>query len=489
MLSGPALHPISRTADTREYPTLKNADAAPSSPLDRDRLQLEQVLDAAVGEAKRFLEALDGQPVAHRVEALEAAGLPERGLGTAAALEDLQRRYTPWISGSAGPRYFAFVTGGTTPAALAGDWLATAYDQNGSDAGESSVRQLSLDAVAMFGDLLSLPSDFTGVFVSGATMSSFVGLAMARQWVGKQRGVDVAAQGLVALGDVPVLSGTAHSSIYKGLAMLGLGRQNLRTVATLPGREAVDVAALESALAEVGGPAVVVANAGTVNSTDFDDLEAISKLRRRYDFWLHVDGAFGAIAACSERYGHLLKGLEGADSLTVDAHKWLNVPYDSALIFSRHLSLQGEVFRSMAPYLEPQIGPDTFLHLTPENSQRWRALPVWMTLVAYGRQGYAEIVERCCELAQWLGRQIEKHDRFRLLAPVRLNGLCFTLVGDEVDSAEVQAYLDRLRDDGTAFLTPTQYAGQAAMRVSIVNWRTRQEDVEATWRAMLRCLV
>ncbi len=468
---------------------MKQADEVPSSPLDRDRRGIEQVLETTVREAKRFLNALDGQPVAHRLEALPAAGLPEHGLGTAGALDDLQRRYAPWISGSAGPRYFAFVTGGTTPAALAGDWLTTVYDQNGSDAGESSVRQLSLDAVAMFRDLLGLSSDFTGVFVSGATMSSFVGLAMARQWVGKRRGVDVAAQGLAALGEVPVLSGTAHSSIYKGLAMLGLGRQNLQTVATLPQREAVDVAALDQALSAIAGPAVVVANAGTVNSTDFDDLEAILELRQHHDFWLHVDGAFGAIAACSERFRHLLKGLEGADSLTVDAHKWLNVPYDSALIFSRHLNLQGEVFRSMAPYLEPSIGPDTFLHLTPENSQRWRALPVWMSLAAYGRQGYAEIVERCCDLARWLGQQIDGHERFSLLAPVRLNGLCFTLAASGgPTSAEVNAFLDRLRDDGTAFLTPTSYGGQAAMRVSIVNWRTRQEDVEATWRAMLRCL-
>ena len=470
------------------------------APLEQDRQNIEQVLDAAVVEAKRFLAGLDQQTVAHRLEPLPPAGLPQRGPGASAALQDLRRRYGAWVSGSAGPRYFAFVTGGTTPAALVGDWLATAYDQNGSDAGESCVRQLSLDAVAMFRHLLHLPDDFTGVFVTGATMSNFVGLAMARQWLGRRRGVDVAAEGLMALeGGVPVLSGTAHSSIYKSLAMLGLGRQNLQAVATLPGREAVDVAALDRALSDLAGPAVVVANAGTVNSTDFDDLEAILELRRRHDFWLHVDGAFGAVAACSERFRPLMHGLEGADSLTVDAHKWLNVPYDSALIFSRHLTLQGEVFRSMAPYLEPQIGPDTFLHLTPENSQRWRALPVWMSLAAYGRDGYAEMIERCCDLAHWLGQQLDGHPRFRLLAPVRLNGLCFTLESDATSGdatlgdarpsgAEVQAFLDRLRDDGTAFLTPTVYQGVAAMRVSIVNWRTRQEDVEATWQAMVRCL-
>lgn len=462
-----------------------------SSTLATDRRHLPDILDATVDAAKEFLDGLDQQPVGHRLDALAPSTLPVRGVGAVAALADLRQRYEPWISGSAGPRYFAFVTGGSTPAALAGDWLTSTYDQNGSDAGESSVRQLSLDAVSMFRDLLHLPDAFSGVFVTGATMSNFVGLAMARQWLGHHRGIDVAAEGVGALGEVPIFSATAHSSVFKSLAMLGLGRNHLRSVDTLPEREAVDVKALRAALEACDGPAIVVANAGTVNTTDFDDLQAILELRRDHAFWLHVDGAFGAIAACSDTYRPLLAGLEGADSVTVDAHKWLNVPYDSALLLTRHFPLQGEVFRSMAPYLEAEIRPQTFLHLTPENSQRWRALPVWMTLTAYGRDGYAEIVDRCCELARWLGQRLQEHGRFRLLAPVKLNGICFTWVDAEgnVPTAErMQDFLDRLRDDGTAFLTPTNYKGVVGARISITNWRTGQDDVAATWRAMERCL-
>ncbi len=213
-----------------------------------DRHRLPELLDLAVEEAKQFLDGLDEQPVGRRPGDIARLMLPLRGAGLEDALKIFRERYGQWLSGSPGPRYFAFVTGGATPAALVGDWLTSAFDQNASDAGESCVRQLSLDAVHMFRELMSLPKDFDGVFVTGATMSNFVGLALARQWLGRHGGVDVAADGVGALGDVAVFSGTAHSSIYKSLAMLGLGRRNLRTVATLPGREAVDVDALDAAL-------------------------------------------------------------------------------------------------------------------------------------------------------------------------------------------------------------------------------------------------
>ena len=460
--------------------------------LDQDRETLPDLLQQAYEEALRFLHTLDDQPVAHQVPTIEPLGLPASGLGATGALDELRQRYIPWISGSPGPRYFAFVTGGTTPAALVGDWLTTAFDQNASDAGESSSRQLALDAFAMVRDLLGLPTTFQGAFVTGATTSSTVALATARQWVGRERGVDVSTQGQHALGPIPVLSGTAHSSIPKALSVIGLGRASLRAVPTLPDREAVDIAALEAALEAIAaageGPAIVVANAGTVNTCDFDDLQALATLRTRHPFWLHVDGAFGALAASSERYHPLLEGLEAADSITVDAHKWLNVPYDAAIVLTRHLDLQGQVFKSAGAYLPAEVRPDTFLHLTPENSQRLRALPVWMTLAAYGREGYAEIIERCCDLASWLGERMDEHPAFRLLALVRLNGLCFTLVdgAGEVRSAEeVQAFLDRVKASGVAFLTPTRYRDVAAARVSITNWRTREGDLERTWEALV----
>lgn len=455
--------------------------------LDADRDSLPDLLAAACEEAARFLRTVDERPVAADVPTIRPLGLPEAGGGAAAALADFRERYGPWMSGSAGPRYFGFVTGGATPAGLVGDWLTSAYDQNLSDAGESGARQLALDALGMVRDLFGLPKAFGGAFVTGATTSAMVALAAAREWVGRERGVEVTTEGVQTLGSVVVLSGAAHSSVPKALSVVGLGRAALRAVPTLPGREAVAVEALAEALDEIeaqgDGPAIVVANAGTVNTCDFDDLRAIAALRQRHRFWLHVDGAFGAVAAASPRYRALLDGLEAADSVTVDAHKWLNVPYESAVIFTRHLDLQGAAFRSAGAYLPAEVQPDTFLHLTPENSQRLRALPTWMTLAAYGRAGYAEIVERCCDLAAWLGDRMEESSSFRLLAPVRLNGVCFTLA-DDPSAEAVGGFLARLRASGVTFLTPTTYAGVSGARVSVTNWRTRQEDIERTWDAM-----
>lgn len=463
----------------------------PQDHLSDDRRRLPELLGRARDEAARFLESIDERPVAWHVPAIPPLGLHEQGLGAEGALEEFRRRYEPWMSASAGRRYFAFVTGGSTPAALVGDWLASAYDQNGSDAGESATRQIVLDALAMFRSLLGLPDAFQGAFVTGATTSALVALATARQWVGHSRGIDASLDGARAVGPIRVLSGTAHASISKALSVVGLGRGALRDVATLPAREAIDVEALRAALetveAEGAGPAIVVANAGTVNTCDFDDLRAIAALKERHSFWLHVDGAFGALAAASPRYRALLDGLEAADSVTVDGHKWLNVPYDGAVVLTRHLGLQGQAFRSSGAYLPAEVREDTFIHLTPENSQRLRALPAWMTLAAYGRAGYAEIVERCCAQAAWLGARLEQHPGFRLLAPVRLNGVCFALAasqGEPATAAETAAFLDRLKRGGLTFLTPTTLWGTPAARVSISNWRTTHQDMELTWQAI-----
>ncbi len=349
-----------------------------------------------------------------------------------------------------------FITGGVTPAALVGDWLTSVYDQNALGSDESVATQIELDTIALLRDLFGLSSAFSGAFVSGATMSNFVGLALGRQWLGHQLQIDVAQQGLEGLQPINIYSATPHSSVYKALSMLGVGRQVVKHIRCLPNREAIDVSALEEKLKEQNGhPAIVVANAGTLNTVDFDDLSKIADLKQKYSFWLHVDAAFGGFAGCSSDYSHLVDGINLADSITIDAHKWLNAPYDAAIQFIRHLKFQAEVFQNNASYLGDELGPGNYVHLTPENSRRLRALPSLFTVLAYGKKGYAEIVEENCRLARWLGKQISCSEHFELLSPVRMNGICFTLKsnGTPAKAEGIKNYLLKLKDNGGVFLS------------------------------------
>ncbi|HET6710958.1 pyridoxal phosphate-dependent decarboxylase family protein [Amycolatopsis sp.] len=446
---------------------------------------LPDLLDAASKLAAEALAGLDQRAAAVPPVAVDPAPLPLEGTGARGALAEFARRWEPGFAAGAGPRYLGFVTGGATPASLAGDWLTAAYDQNSASGMDSSAQDLERETVGWLAELFGLAPEFSGAFVTGATMSTVTGLAIAREWLGERAGVTVSAEGAAALGPVTVLSGSPHSSVVKALSFLGMGRSALRKVPVLPGREAVDVAKLAEALEALDGPAVVVANAGTVNTVDFDDLRAIAELKRRYGFWLHVDAAFGGFAALAPEHAALTAGLDQADSVVVDLHKWLNVPYDSAVQFTRRRDLQLRVFANDAAYLG-EIGetPD-FLHLTPENSRRLRALPAWFSLVAYGRAGHREIVERCVRLARDLGTRIDGSPHWHLLAPVRLNVVCFAPAGDGTP-ARIDALVRAIAEDGTTFLTPTVYDGRPALRAAFSNWRTTEADVDRVFAVLER---
>ena len=454
--------------------------------LQRDKEQIRYILGQTTEAALKFLDSLSDRPPAIYPPQPDQLQLPLDGLGAAQALELFRTRYEAHISASPGPRYFGFVTGGSTPAALAGDWLTSAIDQNAIEA-KTAAAHIEQETVALLRALFGLPDRFSGNFVTGATMASFVGLTLARQWLARQKGVDVAVDGLYALPPLKVLSGRPHSTIYKALSMAGMGRGNVEVIPCLPEREAVDIAALRSRLIDLDGePCIVVGNAGTVNTVDFDDLQQLAALKQKFNVWLHVDGAFGGFAACSPTYEHLMAGVDQADSITIDAHKWLNVPYDAAVPFTPHKDLQLQVFQMSAAYLG-DIGDDpNFVHLTPESSRRLRALPAWFTLLAYGRNGYAEIVERNCRLAQQLGQCIAASDLFERLAPTRMNVVCFTLKMDRrrLSMDLINKFLNRLCVDGRIFLTPTLYQGLPAMRIAVSNWRTEPEDVDITWQAL-----
>ena len=456
-----------------------------NSHLKNDLENLSALLEQTQKASKDYLNSINQRPPALRFSKGENLELPKQGLGAEKTLDLFLERYGDDMPASNGPRFWGLVTGGTTPASLMGDWLTSVYDLNLSHAANSAAPNIEMEAIHMLRQLFGLPESFSGVFVSGATMSNFAALAVAREWVGKQYGKSISQEGLHAIPPVHILSGEAHSSSFKAMGMLGLGRSNLRVIAKLPGnREAIDAIALREALsAKMGEPCIVIANAGTVNTVDFDNIQAIAGFKSEFNFWLHVDAAFGGFAACSLKFNHLLDGIEQADSITIDAHKWLNVPYDSAMMFTQHRVLQIAVFQNSGAYLGEIAEPVDFIHLAPENSRRMRALSTWFSLMAYGKDGYCEIVESNCEMAQKLGEKIQASMEFQLLAPVRMNVVCFTL--NKASTESVKAFLAKLRDDGRVFMTPTIYMGIPAIRAAFSNWRTEEKDVNIAWEAMM----
>ena len=448
-----------------------------------DHEHMGVILEATGSVALQFLESLSTRPAGCAPRGLPHDVLPDEGMGAMKALSLFREKYEAQLSGSPGPRYLGFVTGGSTPAALAGDWLSSAYDQNVGSDGDSIATMVERETLSLLRDLFALPEQFEGVFVSGATQANLVALATARQWAAQRMGVDVSEQGLWNMPTIPVLGGAPHASILKALSILGMGRQSFEYMACLPARQAVDPQAVAQRLASLdGSPAIVVAGAGEVNTGDFDDIEALAEVCKAYGAWLHVDGAFGLYAACDPTRAHLLNSLEDADSITTDGHKWLNVPYDSGIVFTRHVALQEEVFKATAAYLG--TGPD-LLHRTPEDSRRFRALPAWMTLMAYGKSGYRELVVRCCSLAERMGEGIERSLRFELLTPVRLNIVCFALRGANNDQRDL--FLGKLKEDGQVLLTPTFFGGKPAIRAAFVNWSTSEQDIPVILDALERC--
>ena len=453
------------------------------------RQELERVIDFVTREAARYLAEVDKLPVRHRgaEDAAHSFGgpLPEDGDGALDALAEIVDEGFEASIASGGPRFFHWVIGGATPAALGADWLASTLDQNAA-AWDASLLGTRLEFVAVdwLKELFGLPASWGGVLTTGATMANFTGLAAGRRWWGERHGVDVDEQGLVGLPRVPILtSGYIHASAIKALALLGIGRASVRTFT----RDAVgrlDADALENALRDLGGaPAIVVANAGEVNAGDFDPIAEMADLAERHDAWLHVDGAFGLFAALSPRTRHLVDGVERANSVTADAHKWLNVPFDCGFALVRDAAALEQTFRVTAAYLPESDAEHP--HLAgrgPESSRRARSLAVWATLRAYGRSGYRAMIEHHLELAQRVARAVDQAPDLERLAEVPLNIVCFRYCPEGVPENELDALNARLGEDvladGRVYVGTTRYEGRVAFRPAIVNWRTREEDVD-----------
>jgi glutamate/tyrosine decarboxylase-like PLP-dependent enzyme len=441
----------------------------------------------AYEEAVAWLDGLDEREVlpagAEAAAARFGGALPEEGAGAARALEELAAGLDA-ATASPGPRFYHFVTGGVTPAALGGDWLATALDQNTfSWVGSPLGTRLETVALGWLKELFELPAEWGGALTTGATAANFTALAAARQWWGERHGRDIAADGAAGLPPVPVLSsGFVHPSALKALAMLGIGRASVRVHARdSAGR--LDAGSLADDLRDLGGaPAIVIGNAGEVNAGEFDPIDELADLAGEHAAWLHVDGAFGLFARLSPRSAALAAGVERADSVIADGHKWLNVPYDCGFAFVRDPGLLGKVFSLTAAYLPGEEPEPTYGYLTPESSQRARALAVWAALRAWGRSGYREMVERHLDLAQRLARRVDDAPDLERLAEVPLNIVCFRYRPEGADEAELDTLNTRLGADvladGRVYVGTTSFEGKVAFRPAIVNWRTRASDID-----------
>jgi glutamate/tyrosine decarboxylase-like PLP-dependent enzyme len=397
--------------------------------------------------------------------------LPADGEDPVAVIERLAAVAGPATVASPGPRYFGFVTGGALPAALAADWLTSAWDQN-SFSRVSSPAAAAIEAVVerWVLEALGLPLDAAVGITTGATTANFTGLAAARHAVLERVGWDVEANGLSGAPEIRVFVGEhVHASLLSALRYVGLGADRAIRVPTN------DQGAMRADALELSdGPTIVCAQAGEVASGAFDPLAEIAAKTREHGAWLHVDGAFGLWAAASPAQRHLTAGAELAHSWAVDAHKWLNVPYDGALSIVADRAPVRAAMSMRASYLPDEAGREP-IDYVPEASRRARAIPIYAALRQLGRSGIAELVERCCALARRLAAAMEELDGAQVLNDVVLNQVLVRF-GD--DDATTQGVIEAVQRSGEAWLGGTVWHGQAAARVSVSNWSTTEEDID-----------
>jgi glutamate/tyrosine decarboxylase-like PLP-dependent enzyme len=437
-----------------------------------------ELLHATADYAADFLESLGDRPVAPAATAEELAArlggpLPQHGLDPRAVVASLVENASPGVIASQSGRFFGFVIGGSLPSALAADWLTSAWDQN---AGLYVIGPSS----AVVGDvcrgwlaeLLGLPAHVSAAYVTGCQMAHVTALAAARREVLARHGWDVEADGLAGSPPIRVVvGGKVHVTLTRALRLLGLGRSNVHVVpADGEGRMLVDeLPRLDD------GPTIVCGQAGEVNTGAFDDLGAIADAAEGTGAWFHIDGAFGLWAAASPSLRHLLRGSERADSWATDAHKWLNVPYDSGIAFCAHPDAHRAAMTASAAYLEKGAERDD-VDWSPEFSRRARSFAIYAAIRELGAEGIAALVDRCCAHARRFADLLTEGG-LEVLNEVVLNQVLVRVPAEVV--ARVQA-------DGTCWLSGTEWGGAHAMRISVSNWRTTDDDVERSAAAILR---
>ncbi len=449
------------------------------------------LLTHAHERAMAFLNSLPERPVAPLAsfDALLAAlggPLPEAPQDPVSIVLDLSARLEPGLASTAGPRYFGFVTGGSYPVALAADWLVSTWDQNAAlhimSPGMSALEACTAGWIL---DVLGLPEQASVGFVTGAHTANVTALAAARHEVLRRARWDVEALGLQGAPPLTVIAGEeAHASIHAACRMIGVGSRTIMRVATdAQGRMRPD--ALEWALSATSGPTIVCAQVGNVNTGACDPLVEIGELTRENGAWLHVDGAFGLWAAASPAYRRLVAGLSDADSWTTDGHKWLNVPYDSGIVIVRHPAAHRAAMSQAASYLPPGQGEQRDgTDWVPESSRRARAVPIYAVLRMLGRSGLADLVHRCCRLAVRMADRLLNTQGVEVLNEVVLNQVLVrfsSASGENVTNQVIAA----VQAAGVCWCGGTLWTGAPAMRISVSNWRTSEEDIDRSAASIL----
>jgi len=426
------------------------------------------------------------QPEVDQAALAEAFGGPLPGGPTPPeeVVERLVAAARPGLMGTVGPRYFGFVIGGASPASTAADVLTTGWDQCAySPALSPAAAAAERGAARWLTDLLGLPSGVSTGFVTGAQAANTVGLAIGRTKVLADAGWDVARDGLWGAPRVRVVaSEERHATIDRALRLLGLGTSAVEPVGA-DANGAIDVAALEAVLAAGSGPTIVALQLGNVNTGACDDLLAAIPLAKEHDAWVHVDGAFGLWAAACPRTAHLTAGMEQADSWGVDAHKWLNVPYDSGLVFCADPDLHAATMSYSAAYLTGSGASGDYVlgDLTAESSRRARGFAVWAALLELGSEGVASLVDRCCALARRMAEQLTEGG-----ATIHNDVVLNQVLAGFDDLSRTDDILQEVQREGTCWVGGTTWRGRRLIRVSVSNATTTEADIDRSADAILR---
>ena len=463
---------------------------------DEFRSLAHRMVDDALDYLQNVRERPAWQPMPAEVRDSFAAAVPQRGADAAEVYADFKQRIMPYTNGNIHPRFWGWVQGTGTPLGVMADMLASAMNPHMAGFNQAPAF-VEAEVLRWIAELMGYPESASGLLVTGGTMANILALAVARH---AKSGFDIRQSGLQGGGAKLLVYGSAeiHNWAFKGMEFIGMGREALRTV-PVNADYAMDLHALREMLqrdrAAGHRPICLIGTAGTVNTGAFDDLEAMAEMAREHDLWFHVDGAFGAWARISPQYRQLAAGMEKSDSLGLDLHKWISLPFECAGFLVRDSRLHREAFASTASYLTQyergvMAGGLRFANLGLDLTRGFKALKIWMQFKVHGVEHFARVIEQNIQDVEYLAERIRQSDELELLAPAPLNIVCFRFVRPGLSEGELNQLntelLLQIQEQGIAVPSATTLNGKFALRVANVNHRSTRSDFDEFLNAVLR---